>query len=258
MTDASAVGPDERALVAHLDELRELAAELRDELPHINDARLHPTIAAVVETAQVMLTAHGNDPKFTIADDLAGLMSAVRALRIPLRDPDLDSRTPTLDRLRKSKGLIVAGLADALDSAAAIGLTPQKPPIPSDVAAALPRSEIEGLLDGILRRLVQVEKSLNALDEAKSSPTNFTQQTGLLNFYTVSMRVEVDLAKLHLSVGEKLVDFNALARAVETMAGLTRDFVATVQAWTGRVAKQVIDIARDVPQRVRKAALGVI
>ena len=248
MTDMSSTGRSgEVELVAHLNELRELAGELRHDLPHVNDLQLRPAISSLVDTAHALLDAHGHDPKPSIADDLSVLMSAIRALKIPPRDPDL-GRTPTLERLRKSKGLIVAELADALDSAASIGLVPQKPPIPIDIAASLPRSEVEGLLQGIQNRLSQVEKSLDALDEARALPSSFNQQNGLLNFYVSSMRVEVDLAKLHLTVADKTVDFGALARAAETMSDLTRGFAVTVREWSGRVKREVIQIATEMPK----------
>lgn len=246
----------EHALVAHLAELRELVADLDKDLPNVNDFSLQPSATTLVEAADVVLTLHGDEPKPTIADDLAGLMSGVRAFKIPARDPDL-GRTVTLDRLRKNKGLIIASLADALDAAAKIGLHPQSPPLPQELAAALPRAEIEGLLRGILRRLEEVEKSLDALDEANAISTPFAQQTGLLNFYTGSMHAEVDIAKLHLKVGERTVDFNAVARAVETMADLTRDFVATVRAWTGRIADSILTLSREVPRKVRRVSSGI-
>jgi hypothetical protein len=246
----------EEALLTHLAEMRDLVGEFRDQLPNVNDQSLRPLAAAVVETASMMFAVHDRGPKPSIADDLAGLMSAVRALRIPARDPDL-GRTLTLDRLRAQKGLLIAGLADALDAAAAIGLRPQRPPIPEELVAALPRSEIESLLQGIMRRLSVVEDSLTSLESTESAATEFVQQTGLVNFYTGAMRVQVDLAKLHLAVGERTVDFNALARAVEEMASLTRDFVSTVREWTGRVAAEVVRVASKMPAQVRRVARGV-
>jgi len=246
----------EQALVEHLVEVRDLIDELKIELPNINDATLHPLVAMLIATGSVVFNVHGNDPKSNVADDLAALMSAVRAIRIPVRDPDL-GRTPTLDRLRKSKGLIVAGLADALDAAAAIGLIPQKSPLPQELAANLPRVEVEGLLKGIMKRLENVESSLRALDRVGREPTDFVQQQGLLNFYVGSMRVEIGIAKLHLAVGLKTVDINALARAVEAMTGLTRDFVSTVRAWTARVAEEVVRVANQLPKQVRTVASGV-
>jgi methyl-accepting chemotaxis protein len=173
-----------------------------------------------------------------------------------LRDPDL-GRTATLERLRAKQGLIIAGLADAIDSATAIGLKPHRMPISQELAADLPRVGIEGLLRGIMKRLSDVEASLNALDAAKRLPTNFPQQIGLLNFYVGSMRVEVDLAKLHFAVGEKSVDFNALARAAEAMANLTRDFVATAAAWAGKIADEVFRVAKQVQKQVQRVVGGV-
>jgi EAL domain-containing protein (putative c-di-GMP-specific phosphodiesterase class I) len=183
-------------------------------------------------------------------------MSATRALRIPARDPEL-GRTPTLERLRRSKGLIVAGLADALDLAAAIGIRPQRAPLPEEVGALLPTGEIESLLAGIARRLAKVEESLDALDAARARPGSFPQQEGLLDFYGGSMRAEVDLAKLHLAGDGTTIDIAAVARAVETMADITRDFVATVQAWATRVTEEVAGVARQVRERVGRTLSGV-
>jgi predicted lipid-binding transport protein (Tim44 family) len=70
------------------------------------------------------------------------------------------------------------------------------------------------------------------------------------------MRVEVDLARLHLTVGEETIDFGALARAVEVMTELTGDFVATVRAWIGRVSDAVARIAEEVRTRVRRLVAG--
>jgi hypothetical protein len=246
----------EQVLIEHLAEVGGLIDELKAELPNVNDAMLHPLVAMLIETGAAVSKTHGAGPKSNVADDLAALMSAVRALRIPARDPDL-GRTPTLDRLRKSKGLIVAGLADALDAAAAIGLVPQRSPLPQELAANLPRAEIEGLLKGIVKRLENVESSLRALDGIGGEPTDFAQQQGLLNFYVGSMRVEIDIAKLHIAVGDKTVDIAAVARAVEAMTGLTRDFVFTVRAWTTRLAEKFVRIANELPKQVRTVASGV-
>ena len=106
-------------------------------------------------------------------------------------------------------------------------------------------------------RLTRVERSLDALDEAKAPSSNFPQQEGLLKFYVSSMRVEVDLAKLHLTIAGVVMDFSALARAAETMSDLTHDFTETIRAWGGRVKRQIGDIAKNVPKQVRKFASGV-
>ncbi len=58
------------------------------------------------------------------------------------------------------------------------------------------------------------------------------QQVGLVNFYVGKMRVEVDLARLHLTIGEDNFDLGALSRAGEAMAELTEEFVETVRVWT--------------------------
>jgi hypothetical protein len=246
----------EQALVTSLDEIRIVLEEFQEEFPNINDQRLRPAANLLIDISGAVLAVHRNSPKPSIADDLAGLMSAVRALKIPARDPDL-GRTPTLDRLRSKQGLMIAGLAEALEAAAAMGLRPQQPALPQELAAEIPRSEIEGLLRGILRRLSQIDDSLDALKETQSAPTEFKQQTGLVNFYSESMRAETDLVRLQIDLGENTIDFSALTRAVEAMANLTRDFVETARAWTGRIAPVVIRIAEKIPVQVKRVARGL-
>jgi hypothetical protein len=190
-----------------------------------------------------------------IADDLAGLMSAAHTLRVPVQDPAL-GRTEALQTLRKAKGLIVTALGEALDAARALGLYPREAPLWRELPMEIPRTGNEGLLRGIAKRLDEVVGRLDALDHEKAVPTAFPQQTGLLNFYIGAMRVEVDLARLHLTVDAEMIDFGALARAVEVMTELTGDFVATVRAWIGRVSDAVTHIADGVRRRVRRLAAG--
>jgi formylglycine-generating enzyme required for sulfatase activity len=83
------------------------------------------------------------------------------------------------------------------------------------------------------------------------------QQVGLVNFYVGKMRVEVDLARLHLTIGEDNFDLGALSRAGEAMAELTEEFVATVRAWTSRLSATVVRVAREVPTRVRRVTVGI-
>jgi hypothetical protein len=246
----------EQELTDQVTEVLDLVGELKNVLAHVNDPQLQPAVMAFLEAALVVVNTHNESLKPTIADDLAALMSAVRTIRVPAHDPDL-GRTDTLDRLRRSKGLIIAGLADALDSAAAIGLLPQKAPLPQATASSVPRTNIDSLLHGIARRLADVESSLEALDRVRKSPTNFAQQRGLLNFYVGSMRIEIDIAKLHLNVDQNVVDFNSIARAVESMATLTGDLVATIRGWGGRIAEDIVAIASRVPEKIRRVAAGV-
>jgi hypothetical protein len=246
----------EQALVERLDEIRSLIDELRDELPNVNNADLQPLVLSVVETGSNVLDFHGLEPRPTIADDLTAILAAVRELSVPRRDAELGV-TPTLERVRKSKGLIIAGLVDALDAAEAIGLRPHQQPFPQEAVGEVARTDVQGVLGGIARRLAQVEASLNQLDDAKQAPTEFDQQAKLLDIFIGAMRIEIDIARLQLTVGERAVNFSALSRAVETMVRLTVDFLATVNAWKGRVSDSVSRGAEELRVRVRRAVAGV-
>jgi hypothetical protein len=93
----------------------------------------------------------------------------------------------------------------------------------------------------IATRLDEVGRQVDRLDAARSEPTGFVQQTGLLNLYTPAMRV----------------DFSGLARAMEAMSELTGDFTATVRAWVERVSASVRQASEAVRGGVRKVRVAV-
>ena len=258
--NASAIPPGrqrEQDLTDRLAELQAATEDLRAALPFVNDATLHTHAEALATGAARLVAAHREGPGHgpDLANDLAGLMSAVRALRVPSQDDEL-GRTPTLLCLRSAIGLIAMALGDALDAAQALGLNPSQSPLPQELPVELPRAGNEELLNGIARRLDAVVRKLDALDKAKAAPTDFPQQTGLLEYYVGAMRLEIDLAKLHLTIASETSDFGALARAVEVMTELTGDFVATVRAWVGRVSDTVAQLAEGARKEVRRVAAG--
>jgi hypothetical protein len=257
----SAVPPGyrrEQALREQLDELHAEVERLRSILPSVNDPILHEHSQALAEAAAGVVHAYRNSTHSgaALADDLASLMAAARAIRVPPQDPDL-GRTQTLEQLRTAKGLIVSALQDALDTARELGLYPRRPSVRQELPMMeVSRIDNQALFEGITRRLDEVVERLDALASAEAEPTGFPQQTGLLNFYFGAMRVEADLTRLHLTVGEKAVDLGALAHSVEVIAELTGDFVATIRAWIGRVSNTVARIAGEVEERVRRLVTG--
>jgi hypothetical protein len=245
----------EQELVKRLDAVQMEIEELRSALPSVNDPVLRTHAQTLAEAAAGVVTAHRDGPGPDIADDLASLMSAVQKLRVPAQDLEL-GRTPTLQTLRTAKGLIVAALWDALDAARALGQYPREMSLTRELPAEVPRTGNEGLLRRIAYRLDELVAGLDALEKANAEATAFPQETGLLNSYLRSMRVEVDLAKLHFTVGEQTIDLGALVRAVEVMVELTGDFIATIQAWVNRVSGEVTRVAEEVRTRVRRLAAG--
>jgi hypothetical protein len=229
---------------------------VRATLPSVNDPGLHRRVTALADLAAALVAVHEAQPGPDVAEALTGLLSATRALRVPARDPEL-GRTPTLDGLRAVQGRLVMALTDALDATQALGLHPRHLPIIREQAVDIPRAGNERLLRGIAERLDEVAQRLSILEATRTEPTPFVQQTGLLDVYLRAMQVEIDLARLQLTIGDVTVDFGALSRAAEAMGGLTRDFVATVRAWVGRVSDGIVWIAEDVRTTVRRVATGI-
>ena len=245
----------EQELRERLQDIAAEIAEVREALPQVNDAALRPRVEALVRAGSTLVAAYGDEPGPDIAEALLGLASATRALRVPARDPELGA-TPTLRRLREAKGLIATAVEDALEAAQALGLRVRDVPLAQELSILIPRAGNEPLAQALLRAVDRLGRQVDALEQAKAAPTQFIQQTGLLNVYLPAMRVEIDLARLQLTVGEDTIDFGALGRAISAMVDLTRDFLATVGAWVNRLSEPVAAGARAVETGVRRVAAG--
>ncbi len=247
---------EEDALMQCLGDILDELRELETALPQINDQGLHSRVEHIVALAPGLEEAHGKAPGQDIAEALTGMRDAVRALHVPARDPDLGA-TPTLRRLREAKGLIVSSIEDALAAAAVLGFQPAHPPPPQEQSLELRRDIHATEVEILTARLDKVEQTLDLLDTARKEPASFVQQAGLLNVYVPTMRVEVNLARLHLTIGEDTIDLGALARAVEAMGNLTGGFVATMRAWAADVSDSVARGANAIRDSVRRLVAGV-
>jgi CheY-like chemotaxis protein len=239
-----------------MEDVKGLVAELKKSLPSVNDEMLRTQSIALVVAAEAVVRNHSPEPSSAIADDLDGLMTGLLAFRIPIQDRDLGS-TPTLDLLRRIKGLMLASVNDATEAAARLGLYPHQSPLRKQIPSDVPRSQIEGLLASVISRISSVEQTLDSLESSGNVQTQFRQQNGLLNFYVGSMRVEVNLTKLHLNVSPVTIDLDGITRAIEVMAELTRDFVETVRSWSNLLTAAVVAGAERVAKQVRRLARGV-
>lgn len=244
----------------HIADLVAELAELQDALPSVNEPDLHERVLRLTVIGPHLAHAHGSAPGPDIADVLTVLLDGARRLNVPARDRDLGA-TPTLTSLRKAKGLIIAAADDALKAAAALGWHPAQEPFPREQGLAISRQTYANQLHSMEERLGDVARKLDTLERIKerleAEQTTFVQQNGLLNLYIGAMRVEVDLARLQLTVGDTTVDLNVLARTTQAMGGLTRDFIATVRGWAARVAPEVTQGAEAVRGSVRRLTTRV-
>src|SRR3954447_12149782 len=240
-----------RVLILDVDEAVE---ELCEALPQINDPDLRPRIVAFAEGERATLDAERDSPGPEAADRLNELLNGVHELQIPARDPDLGG-TPTLKALEQATGVIAIRLINALEAAEAMGWKPRQPDLPERMTAIVARDEAGTLLDRIADRLDRVNASLDQLVTASANAPR--HQQGLVNFYVGSVRVELNLARMELKVGETRVEFAGLWRAAEAMLALTADCRATLLAWAARVPESLTRAANVVRQRIGKMATGV-
>jgi Leucine-rich repeat (LRR) protein len=256
MTEPLPPLPRHTALLDRLTRIGRRLDGVRDALRQVNDPDLQTRAQTLLRTGSHLLTAHHPQPGPDLARALAGFRTGIRELHAPLEDPEL-GELPSLDALAGSVGLLVMAVDDALDAARALGLSAGELTLPQDLVAEVPRAGNDDLLRAIAARLDAVGRQVDRLDAARAEPTGFVQQTGLLNLYVPAMRVELDLARLHLSVGGVTVDFSGLARAAEAMTELTGDLLATVRGWMDRVSAPVRQAAEAVNGGVRKVRVAV-
>src|SRR5580698_9237046 len=104
----------EESLIDWLHELeRQVGAVRQTDLTGVNDVLFGERVEALLTASSHLLTANRPDPGETIAEELEELQKAAARLRIPIKDPALDERTESLDKLRAALGL----LRNAIDSA---------------------------------------------------------------------------------------------------------------------------------------------
>ena len=252
MTDA------QQTLMTAIGRIGAEAERMLGVLPAFNNAEmgLVERMTVLAETAERVAAVHAGNPGREIADALESLRSGVMALGLPEDDGDL-GETYALREMRGVEGRLFMAVVKAIEAATALGLTAENAALPADLSAGVPRAGNKDLLRGIAEKLDDVVQQLDRLEEAGAEPTEFTQQGALLAFYIGKMRVQIDLARMQLSVGDRTVDFAALTRATGTMSELTSDFVATIREWADRAAAGVMRIARGIGGRVRTVVVGL-
>jgi acyl dehydratase len=246
------------AVAAALADLDAELEQLREVLPLANDPSLRPALDQLdifVRTAESVLQTRGDAIEQRLVDALADLLGTLRLVRLPSRDPEFGF-TLGLREVRGAQGQIVLTLTNTL-AAAVLGLRPSQPDATDALAAELPRSLFDYKLTGIAAQLDAVADRLEALDAARQSTDATSPEARLVEFYLGTMRVEVNLARLSLTLGERTIDFAALARATGAMAELTGDFLATLRGWAKRVSALVRRAAERVAVPIRLMVTGL-
>jgi len=238
----------EQELIDCLEELDQSMGPFREAVRGINDEAFSRRAALVLDAAASVLAVHRPDPRDGVVAVLEGLERATDNWRLPRVDPTLEAPTETLNKLRSAMGLLLRAIQDARHAAdeARGADTMPKQPVAID----------SGNVQGMLRRLDKVENELKRIAREKDTAPRFVQQNGLVNLYVEKMRVNLDLARLHLTIDDTIFDLGALTSAVEAMGAMTARFQAAVKAWVNRVTRALSEGAHTIGAAVLRVVRG--
>jgi len=248
--------PKQAPLLVALAELKEGITDFREALRPVNDVALNDSFREVLDAGERIIEKHSRRPRVTVADDAASLRSLFARAKIPREDPDL-GKIPTLTALRGARGNILADFDQVLDAAKALRRVPIDSKLGLLDTIALDRAGREGQLATLEKRLREVERELETNIALEGSPDHgySPQQVGLVNFYLESMQIQLALAKLEARA-KQLVDLAGLARAIESIAELTADFVATTRGLRKKITGTLAYSAEAIRPAVNRVVGG--
>ncbi len=221
----------QQGLLKSLSELGEEAADLREEfLPEINDPHWRDRAEALIGIAERIVALHGQDPKAAFPHALTDLRQATRAFRVPRTE----SRA-----LRAFEGRMRSAVDDVADALTATGVAVRD--IPES-----PIRKRDREIQSLLARLDAVDKRVAELEQGAATSNATIVQSGLVNLYVADIKVEADLARVSLNIGDTTLDFAAFSRAVAAVGDLAADLVETAQAWKELVSARVRTLAEAV------------
>jgi curved DNA-binding protein CbpA len=259
MTSPSIAPPNPRQanLVRELAALKDALSKFRVALRPINDEVLNEAFREVLDDAERIVGMHLLRPGPHLADDFANLRSLFVRKQLPREDPEL-GKLPNLTALRSARGSLLADLDSVLDESRSLGLVPSDPRLNLPASVDIERAGREGQLAALEQRLRNVEHQLETkiVPEGGFYEGHSPQQVGLVNFYVDAMRIKLKLAKLETKA-TALVDFDSLSRAVEAIAELTRDFVATVDGLRAKTTDTLKRAAQAMRPAVRRVVVGL-
>ena len=224
------------------------------ELPKINDESFRPRLQELTISTEKFIALHREQPKPSIAVDARSLLSAVRLFDVPFEDEDLETYTPTLHSLRQARATLSLELSEIVEIAEAAGATSLSEAVMPHGPGVIDKEPVSDALKNLDERLGRVERDLDSIRQFQFSSEGFVQQADLVSLYSSSMEGEVDLLRLQLGISDTQVDLISVTGIVETMSGLTTDFIATVVGWKGRVSSGLLDMTSSL----RSSVLGMV
>jgi Leucine-rich repeat (LRR) protein len=249
---------------ASMAELDRACASMRGALRDSNDERYQDFFSTVLYRIGMIVANEHEGITITLADDLTNVRSAVRRLRLPDIDPDLDAPTPALKSLRGERGNLIESIDNALDAAAALRLHPRS----SEFGGIyIERQEIAEQLIRLDERLRVVQDAVvdlsGAATAADAEPdAQPISQSDLINVHVKTLRVEISAARFETQVGinaamPAISDISALTRSIETMNEIASDLKQAVEGLGEILAASVRTAGFVVVKSVERSWRGL-
>jgi formylglycine-generating enzyme required for sulfatase activity len=228
--------------------------DLRDELANVNDnPKLRGEVTAVLDLGVRVAKEYGPEGRAGVLTALLDLRSAADNLPIPVLDRELGA-TRSLKALQNVQARLLMLSDRAIAAARAVNPDADRTTTRDD---PVPREWIEEEELRMLEHLDEVFQRMTELEQAGTECDGSSTQTRLIQVYVGAMRIELDFARMHLTINDRTIDFGALLRSTDLMAELTARLAETVQALAGRVAAAVTQVVRAARSSVSGLVAGV-
>jgi formylglycine-generating enzyme required for sulfatase activity len=247
-------------LIAALGELRYQASDIRKSLREVNDEDFRPKIEAAIDVIAKLVSVYLPEPNHDVLATLRAIYFATQNIRVPVEDSVLEGRTETLETLRAGLGRVRYALDEAWQAAHTAypgGYDMLWQRGNNRIVSAGQIADFEAKVDAVLAQLDALKEAVGTMGRERDTAPHFVQQGELVTFYTETMTVEIDVARLHLTVNETSLDIGALVETIEQIRENTEDFRATVQGWVDDVANDVLIGAETLNEGVRRLVSGV-
>ncbi|MEM1196533.1 MAG: tetratricopeptide repeat protein [Pseudomonadota bacterium] len=244
-----------KKLIRELSPILESIRDFETSLRGVNDPEWPSRFQQPLELGRKLIRAHSEELSLDLAGDFAGLRSQISRHVVP-REDDTIGPAERLKAIRGARGALLADIDTLLDTASSYGLKARQLQEVLPDSQVIERAGFDNMLRTLDERLRRVEEGVQKVAEASRTDDDAApQQKGLVNFYVENLSLDVALARAEATASE-LIDFNAMARAIEGMVELTGDFVSSVEGMRQVVSQHVSDAASWTRKRVMRASKG--
>ena len=245
--------PPRDVLILALEDLRHAVGEFEDDIRGINDEEYGPRIRHALAVTGNLLAVHLPQPNYRVVLDLDVLWRGLDALSPPPEDDTLEARTATRRTIRRAVAGLRAAVRDVRTAARRA-----YPGVHLITGERRTRAKIDGeRIATVLAELDAFEAAVTALRTETDTAPDFVQQGEIVTYYVRGMTLQVNLARMHLTVNDVSLDIPALLDAIENVRDVSARFRATVIDWTGRVTDALRQQTEDVTAVLARLMTGV-